>query len=201
MKANRLGCFLVLLLWGTVFPLPAQQSEADRKLLADTRAKAEKGDAQSQWALGNAFEIGFLNVAKNYVEAAKWYRKAAEQGFVMAQYDLGVCYRDGRGVTKDPAEAAQWFRKAAEQGDAKAEYYLGACYMNGEGVAKDYVEADKWFRLAGHQDVADAKKNLSLIEKEMTTEQIAEAQRLVREFKPRTTPDPGVPLLGQPPKP
>jgi TPR repeat protein len=160
MKANRLGWFLVLLLWGTVFPLPAQQSEADRKLLADTRAKAEKGDAKSQWVLGNAFEIGFLGVAKDYVEAAKWYRKAAEQGFVLAQYDLGVCYRDGKGVTKDPAEAAQWFRKAAEQGDAKAEYYLGHCYRTGEGMTKDALQAVQWFRKAAEQSDVDAQNAL-----------------------------------------
>ena len=70
MKANRLRWFLVFLLWGAVFPLPAQQSETDRKLLlADVRAKAEKGDAKSQYELGRAFDQGSLGVAKDEVAA------------------------------------------------------------------------------------------------------------------------------------
>ena len=164
------------------------------------RKAAEQGFAKAQFSLAGCYREG-EGVAKDVVEAVKWYRQAAEQAFVLAQYNLGACYYKGEGVARDAVKAAKWYRKAAEQGDAKAQYYLGACYMNGEGVAKDYVEADKWFSLAGHQDVEDAKKNLSLVAKEMTTEQIAEAQRLAREFKPLTTPEPGASLLGQPPKP
>jgi hypothetical protein len=46
---------------------------------------------------------------------------AAAQGYAEAQYNMGVMYRDGEGVSQDYAEAAKWFRKAAEQGDANAE--------------------------------------------------------------------------------
>ena len=77
--------------------MPAQQSEADRKLLADIRAKAEKGDAQSQYQLGRAFAKGSLGVAKDEAEAVKWYRKAAKQNLAMAaDTNLGDCYHDGR---------------------------------------------------------------------------------------------------------
>jgi tetratricopeptide (TPR) repeat protein len=57
-------------------------------------------------------------------EALKWYRKAAEQGHVSAQYNLGVMYGKGEGVTQDYAEALKWYRKAAEQGHAKAQNNL-----------------------------------------------------------------------------
>ena len=57
---------------------------------------------------------------ENYTEAAKWYRKAAEQGDDAAQYYLGVCYANGQGVAQGYVEAVKWFRKAAEQGDADA---------------------------------------------------------------------------------
>src|ERR1039458_7418306 len=143
MKANRLGLFLFFLLGSAVFQLPAQQSEADRKLLADIRAKAEKGEAKSQVELGNVFYFGSLGVATNYVEAVKWYRKAAEQDYADAQFNLGNCYHDGEGVAKDYVEAVKWYRKAAEQSYAKAEYNLGNCYADGRGVAKDYVVAGK----------------------------------------------------------
>jgi TPR repeat protein len=89
MKANRLKWFLLFLLASGVFQLPAQQSEEDRKLLADIRAKAEKGDAQSQFELGNTFYFGNLRAAKDKGEAVKWYRKAAEQNDAQAQYNLG----------------------------------------------------------------------------------------------------------------
>ena len=59
-------------------------------------------------------------VAKDYAEAVRWYRKAAEQGNANAQYNLGLMYEEGLGVAKDGAEAMRWFRKAAEQGYAKA---------------------------------------------------------------------------------
>src|ERR1039457_4097199 len=101
MKANRLRWFLLFLLVGAVLQLPAQQSEADRKLLADIRAKAEKSDAQSQNVLGSALCLGGLGVVKDEADAVKWYRKAAEQTLAEAQCNLGVCYYEGQGVAKD----------------------------------------------------------------------------------------------------
>ncbi len=57
-------------------------------------------------------------------EAAKWYRRAAEQGHAGAQYELGVCYYDGEGVEENEEEALKWFRKAAAQGNADAKKKL-----------------------------------------------------------------------------
>src|ERR1035438_5882856 len=107
MKANWLRWFLLFLFVSAVFQLPAQQSEADRKLLADVRAKAEKGDAQSQNVLGSALYLGGLGLVKDETEAVKWYRKAAEQNDAHAQFGLGICYANGEGVAKDEAEAVK----------------------------------------------------------------------------------------------
>ena len=49
-------------------------------------------------------------VAQNYAEAVKWYRKAAEQGYAEAQFNLGVMYETGEGVAQDYAEALKWYR-------------------------------------------------------------------------------------------
>jgi TPR repeat protein len=157
MKANRLRWFLFFLLAIGVFQLPAQQSEADRKLLAEIRAKAEKGDAQFQYELGHTFCVGRLGVAKDEVEAVKWYRKAAEQNLALAQCALGFCYDKGQGVAKDEVEAAKWYRKAAEQNLALAQCKVGLYYFDGEGVAKDYVQAMKWWRKASEQNLALAQ--------------------------------------------
>ena len=69
--------------------------------------------------MGNSYYYG-QGVSQDYNEAAKWYRKAAEQGYEKAQYNLGNSYYYGRGVSQDYNEAAKWYRKAAEQGDADA---------------------------------------------------------------------------------
>jgi len=60
-------------------------------------------------------------VKRDHAEAARWYRKAAEQGDAGAQYNLGVMYKNGQGVKQDHAEAVRWLRKAAEQGHANAQ--------------------------------------------------------------------------------
>ena len=99
---------------------------------------------------------------KNYTEAVKWYRKAAEQGHAGAQNNLGVCYENGYGVTKDYAEAVKWYRKAAEQGFARAQCNLGVCYEFANGVTKNFAEAVKWYRKAAEQGFARAQYNLGV---------------------------------------
>ena len=98
--------------------------------------------------------------AKNYTEAARLYRIAAEQGHADAQCYLGYCYGKGLGVEKDPKEAVKWYRKAAEQGQSDAQYNLGYCYEKGLGVEKDPKEAVKWYRKAAEQGYADAQNYL-----------------------------------------
>jgi TPR repeat protein len=145
------------------------------------RKAAEQNLAYAESNLGACYEQG-NGVVKDYVEAVKWYRKAAGQNYVIAEYDLGSCYANGEGVDPDAAEAVKWYRKAAEQNYAIAQCNLGVCCANGQGVAKDYVEAYKWLNLASAQGDKVAKNNLPTIESWMTPEQIAEAQRLSRDF-------------------
>src|ERR1017187_10354791 len=114
MKANRFVFTLLLLLSAVVFRLPAQQTETDRKQVEEIKAKAEAGDAAAQFNLGFSYAQG-EGVAKDEVEAVKWFRKAAEQNHAKAQYNLGFCYHNGQGVAKDEVEAVKWYRKAAEQ--------------------------------------------------------------------------------------
>ncbi len=104
---------------------------------------------------------------------------------------IWACYHDGQGVAKDHAEAVKWYRKAAEQGNARAQYNLGVCCANGQGVAKDYVEGYKWVLLAAAQGDDGARKSVSILEGVMTREQIAEGQKLARDFRPRAAPAPG----------
>ena len=139
----------------------AQQTKADQKPIEEVKARAEAGDAESEVELGLRYTNG-EGVAKDQVEAVKWFRKAAEQNLARAQKNLGICYDKGEGVAKDQVEAVKWFRKAAEQNYADAQNDLGASFYNGEGVAKDQVEAVKWFRKAAEQNLAPAQYNLNV---------------------------------------
>jgi hypothetical protein len=112
-------------------------------------------------------------------------RRLAEQGEASAQYKLGFWYANGYGVPENDAEAAKWYRLAAEQGDADAQFNLGVMYANGEGVAKNAVQAFKWFNLAAARGNKIAAEGKESVRKTMTPEQIAEAQRLSAEWKPK----------------
>ena len=84
----------------------------------------------------------------------------AEQGDVTAQFNLGLCYYNGWGISQDYEQAVSWWRKAAEQGLAEAQFNLGLCYYNGMGVSQDYGQAVKWWRMAAGQGNAEAQFNL-----------------------------------------
>ncbi len=184
MKASRLIFTLLLASSVAVVQLAAQQTKPDQKPIEEVKAKAEAGDAESQEELGFRYDKG-EGVVQDHAEAARWYRKAAEQNYADAQYNLGFCYKHGEGVAKDLVEAVKWYRKAAEQNYAKAQCNLGVCFYNGNGVAKDWVEAYRWLLLAARQGDEDAKKNLTALERKLTPEQIAEGQKRARDFMPR----------------
>jgi len=149
------------------------------------RKAADQGDARSQNNLASMYATG-QGVPKNYAEAMKWFRRAADQGNARAQHSLGFMYATGQGVPQDNAQAVGWYRKAADQGYAHAQFNLGFMYKEGLGVPQDYVQAHMWFSLAattGDRGAAEGRDNVANL---MTPSQIAEAQKLAREWKPTT---------------
>ena len=83
------------------------------------------------------------------------------------------------------AEALKWYRNAAEQEDSMAQFNLGQMYYRGRGVPKDFVLALMWYNLAASQGNKFARMSMDDLQKDMTPSQIAEAQRLAREWKPK----------------
>jgi len=142
---------------------------------------AELGDALVQFTLGTMYSEG-KGVTQNYQEAIKWYRLAAEQGNAEAQYNLGWVYANGDGVKQDYKEAGKWWRLATAKGDSLAPFYLGGMYADGEGVSQDYIQASKWFIVAGANGNKKGYQYRDIIKKEMTSEQISEAQKLAKEW-------------------
>ena len=78
-------------------------------------------------------------------------RRAAEQGSVRAQFQLGAIYDSGWGEPEDGYQAAKLYLAAAERGNTTAQYHLGHSYAFGEGVRQDTGEAFKWLRLSAEQ--------------------------------------------------
>jgi TPR repeat protein len=163
-----------------------------RKAAEQYRKAVEQGlaTASQEFELGSLYEDG-LGVTKDYGEALKLYNLAANQGSAAAQLSLGRMYYYGNGV-RDDAEAVRHLRKAIDspgekQGSgevlAQAQWYLGAMYEAGRGVPKDDVLAYMWYDLAAAGGESPSAFNRDRIALRMTPDQIAEAQRLAREWQ------------------
>src|SRR4051812_4635251 len=85
--------------------------ESNRKAREALESAAAKGSSPAQYALGVAAET-----EGNFPEAVTWYRRAANQGYALAQFKLGQLLEDGRGVGADATQPREWYRKAAAQG-------------------------------------------------------------------------------------
>ncbi len=158
--------------------------ENDAEAVKWYRLAGDLGDAFAQYNLAVAYDNG-EGVPENDAEAVKWYRLAADQGDAFAQHNLGAAYTNGSGVSKDDVEAAQWYRSAAAQGHARAQYYLGAAYANGRGVPQDDVLAYMWANLAAAGTFEEREQAVTLrdaVAERLTEAQLAEAQRLAREW-------------------
>jgi len=119
---------------------------------------AKKGRAEDQLDLGRLYDL-----KKSYELAAIWYRKAAEQGNKLAQYNLGLMYQLGEGLEKNSERAMHWYRKSAEQGFALAQTNLGWMYQKAQGIQPDYSRAIKWYRKAIEQGNSMAQENLGYL--------------------------------------
>ena len=96
----------------------------------------KKVSAKEALALGNYYFIGRKGKSRDYAEALKWYRMAAEQGDADAQNNLGVMYECGYGVDRDLPRARYWYKKAVEQGDEFAKANLKRLEMKKESRMK-----------------------------------------------------------------
>ncbi len=143
------------------------------------------------------FQPGSLDGARDasargdQATAMRLYQSLANEGNSEAQYQLGTYYLLGTYIPKDYSEAVKWFRKAADQGSTNAQELLALRYERGEGVPLDYVEAHKWYSLAasgthlpGRNISSSAIKSRDRTANMMTAQQVDEAQKLAREWKP-----------------
>ena len=124
--------------------------------LRELEEKANKGDAESQFRLGDYYQwdANPTDIAK----ASKWFELSAENGFIGAQFTLGEFYFQGEGgYEKSYEKAFKWFKKAADSGDGMALWRIGYFYAQGIGVEKNYEESMKWYEKSAEEGYATAQ--------------------------------------------
>lgn len=161
-----------------------EQNRAKAFLWYEKSALQGYKDAQS--TLAWMYDIG-NGAPQDYYKAAQWYKKAAMQGDPESQNRLAYLHQIGLGVEQDYSQALFWCKKAANQNYAKAQLQLATMYGLGRGVSQDLIQTYKWASIAAMHGEEQAVTLREDTAQEMTPEQIAEAQRLAKEWKPASS--------------
>ena len=101
--------------------------------------------------------------ANNLPLAYQEFLTAANDGHADSQFNVGLMYEQGIGVSKDEMEAIEWYTKSALQDNSAAQFNLGVLYENGRGTAIDYAKANEWYRKASVQGDPLAIGNLGML--------------------------------------
>lgn len=123
----------------------------------------------------------------NYAAAEQILLPLADAGNPYAQYRLGLVYLEATGEMRSPEEAAKWLESAALQGQPNAQYKLGILYVNGNGVSRDFVQAYLWLTLSTRHIAgsgSEAVRQRDMLAARMSSSQIADAKKLVRDWRP-----------------
>jgi len=120
------------------------------------RPLAEKGDADAEFDLGQAYRLG-RGVPVDLAQAQLWLEKAADAGHLDAQTTLGLLLFD----SGNRSGAMRWLKKAAERGEPRAMLVYGTALFNGDGVPKDPLAAYAYVSRAAAQGLEPAKATLA----------------------------------------
>jgi TPR repeat protein len=146
--------------------------------IAEWRPLADKGDADAQFNMGQAYRFG-KGVPKDLRITQSWYEKAAQQGHEKAQANLGVLLFD----SGKRSEAMPWIRKAADRGDPRAQYVLGTALFNGDLAAKDWPRAYALMTRAAGAGLPPAADSLAQMDKYMPAADRQKGVALARQME------------------
>jgi TPR repeat protein len=139
---------------------PAVTTSQRRAARGIWQVPAEDTDGDAAYQMGLLCQGG--EAPADEAVALDWYRKAAAKNHLGAQYQLGLAYEQGRGVSRQPAQAVACFRAAATSRHADAAFRLGLHCLTGDGTKPDAREAIRWLEAAAGQDHAAAEYQLAL---------------------------------------
>jgi uncharacterized protein len=150
------------------------------RALKEWRSPAIAGDADAQFNMGQAYKLG-RGVAVDLKLAEDWYRKAATQGHIQAEDNLGlVMFQNG-----DRQKAMPYVVKSAERGDARAQYVYGTALFNGDMVKKDWPRAYGFMTRASAAGIAPASASLAQMDKYIPLDQRQKGLALARDLEDR----------------
>ena len=149
-------------------PAAAGAALVPKKFTPDTTMqalidKADSGDKDAQFKLGECFDDGKLGFPKCPVQSFERYLQASKQGHGTATRFAAWALKTGTGVKADMKKAIELYSEAAEtHKDTKAMACLGFCFDKGDGVGEDLPAAVKWYTMAAEQGDNVAQVNLAL---------------------------------------
>lgn len=181
--ANRQNVKTILILLAIAICEILHAEDTNYFNTTNVQARAESGDSDSQYNMGMRYWNGWGGLPQNQTNAFRWFQKSSDNGYPLAQSFLAGCYLNGWGTTNNLREAIRLYSICANRGSAESQIYMGYFYESGSGVIRDYVIAYKWYDLAAQQNDY-ARAALDKIEAKMSKEQIADGQRMAREFSP-----------------
>jgi len=181
MKLKYIIIFIPLLLIVNTF-IQASDTLYDSRFKS-WQEKANKGNAFSQYSLGNAYLRG-NEVNIDIKKALHWFNQAAKSGHAKSEYKLGYMYYTGKGIKRNNATAIKWFTKAAKHDYSPAQFYLGKMYATGQGTSKNSTKALKWLNMALKNDYSPAKREIARIQKNLDDEPPVKATIVAK--KPKT---------------
>jgi uncharacterized protein len=148
------------------------------------RPLAEKGDADAQFNLGQAYRLG-RGVPINLAAAKTWFERAAASGHLDAETTLGLLlFQNG-----DQSQGLKWLKQAAEQGEPRAQLVYGTALYNGDGVSQDRMLGYAFVSRAAAQGLTPAKDTLAQLDQLMSAPDRKKAA-LLAQAKPKPTPAP-----------
>jgi TPR repeat protein len=148
----------------------------ERAALGWYEKAASAGSAYAMSELGVLFEL-----RRDYARAFEWYSRAARGRNAHALFRLGIMYQEGWHVASDPIKGLQLIEESARLNSSAAQHYLGLLYFQGTRVPKSYVRSYAWLNLAAPKGAQYARTR-ELVEKHLSPEQLAEAQKLSIEW-------------------
>ena len=119
----------------------------------------------------------------DYATELSIIRPLAEKGYAFAQFNLGVLYDEGKGVSQDDAMALKWYQRAADQGLSQAQVNLAIMYENGQGMAPNLQRAYFWYTLADEQGDGRAIQGKREVAEKLTAAQIQETEQWLKEYR------------------
>jgi TPR repeat protein len=145
---------------------------------------ANGGNVKAQLFLGIHY-VGGLHRKLDLKEGARWLRMAAQARNAQAQFLLGKMHERGAGVEKNMKSAVAYYTDASDQNHTESQCRLGFLYATGNGVMKNNILAHKWWNIAAASGDDGARKCRDRVTTEMTFKELAEAQKLAREWAPK----------------